>query len=351
MKYLYPRVFSIFSFHLHRLRLMPVSIWLMILAALLSQAHGGEKLPGHSKFQKFDRIYEPSGIQQLPDGRFIVVQDESFDPIQILSLDAKGRVTEKLGICKPAISLAGENCGLGKLTDLEAVALGKNGYIYIITSHSRKKKDGKRGTSREKLARFRIEGERIIEPAVVADLKEHIIDKHAIFKQAAKIKDVRSEGSFNIEGLAYDFAQDRLLIGFRTPLADGKAIIITIDSPISLFEPGKAPRVADEVILLDLNGEGIRALAYDPRLRGYLILSRSAGKKKPFRLWLWNGNRNENPKRVKIPELNGLRKAEGITPVRIQGEERILIVSDEGNVDRQKPGRYLLLKYEQLLIK
>ncbi len=60
-------------------------------------------------------------------------------------------------------------------------------------------------------------------------------------------------------------------------------------------------------------------------------------------------NRNENPKRVKIPELTGLRKAEGITPVRFQGEERILIVSDEGNATKQKPGRYLLLKYEQLL--
>ncbi len=279
MNYLYPDVFPELSFHHSRLRLIPTIIWITILAVILSQAHGGEQSPGHSKFRKFDGIYEPSGIQQLPDGRFIVVQDEYIDPIQIFSFDAGGRVTEKSALCKPGISSAGASCGLGKMTDLEAVALDKNGYIYIITSHSRKKKDGKRSPSREKLARFRIEGNRIIEPAVVTDLKAHIIDEHAILKQAAEITDVKNKGSLNIEGLAYDFAQDRLLIGFRTPLADSKAIIITIDNPIGLFEPGKAPRVADEAILLDLNGEGIRALAYDPRLRSYLILSRSAGEK------------------------------------------------------------------------
>ena len=37
-------------------------------------------------------LYEPSAIQQLPDGRFLVVEDEKEHSLSLVSLDASGKV-------------------------------------------------------------------------------------------------------------------------------------------------------------------------------------------------------------------------------------------------------------------
>ena len=46
-------------------------------------------------FQPLTGIYEPSGIQQLPDGRFLVVEDEKQHPFSLVTIGAAGRDTEK----------------------------------------------------------------------------------------------------------------------------------------------------------------------------------------------------------------------------------------------------------------
>ena len=42
---------------------------------------------------------------------------------------------------------------------------------------------------------------------------------------------------------------------------------------------------------------------------------------------------------------------EGITPVIINGEPRVLLISDNGNLNRNRPANYLLLEYHQLMPK
>jgi len=37
-------------------------------------------------------IYEPSAVQQLPDGRFLVVEDEKERPLSLVTIRADGRV-------------------------------------------------------------------------------------------------------------------------------------------------------------------------------------------------------------------------------------------------------------------
>ena len=87
-----------------------------------------------------------------------------------------------------------------KLDDLEGVALDRSGYIYAITSHSRDG-DGDEKKSRDKLVRFRIEGDRVVAPMVVRGLKPALVAAHPVLAAAAEIRDVKTGGGLNIEAL------------------------------------------------------------------------------------------------------------------------------------------------------
>ena len=50
--------------------------------------------PGPS-FQPFTDLYEPSAIQQLPDGRFLVVEDEKDHSFSLVTIEASGHVSSK----------------------------------------------------------------------------------------------------------------------------------------------------------------------------------------------------------------------------------------------------------------
>jgi hypothetical protein len=238
---------------------------------------------------------------------------------------------------------------LNTLEDLEAVATDEQGRIYAITSHSRKA-NGKRDDKREQLARFSLEGERVADFQVLRGLRKKISKQHDSLKDAARIRDVKDEGGFNIEGLSFDADRHKLLIGLRSPLAGSNAIIVVIENPQAVFDHDEKPRISDRLIELDLAGGGIRAISYDPHLDGFLIISRKPNKS--FKLWLWSGDADESPQRLRIPDIKNLRQAEGVTPVLLDDRPAgILIVSDDGVGVKHKPGHYIFLRYEQLVSK
>jgi len=303
---------------------------------------------GFEKFHKFERVYEPSGIQQLPDGRFVVVEDEAAHPLDLLTFDTDGRVSETPIARGSLFSWRSMDRAMNALEDLEAVALDGQGRIYAITSHSRKE-NGERDDRREQLVRFSIDAEHVTDLKVLRGLRKTITRRHELLKDAARVHDVKEDEGFNIEGLEFDASKQRLLIGLRGPVDGGKAIIVVLENPQAVFDTGEEPRISDQLITLDLEGGGIRALCYDPHLQGYLVISRKIDK--PFKLWIWSGDSHDSPKRIKVPGIKDLRQAEGVTPVRINGRaEGILIVSDEGDVRKEEPGRFLFLRYDQLEI-
>lgn len=55
--------------------------------------------------------------------------------------------------------------------------------------------------SREKLVRFRVEGERVVGPKVINGLKHALTMAHPVLAAAAQIRDVKDGGGLNIEGL------------------------------------------------------------------------------------------------------------------------------------------------------
>ena len=301
------------------------------------------------KFRKFERIYEPSGVQQLPDGRFVVVQDEASHPLDLFTLQPDGGVAEQPLFRRSLFSWSSSNRALNTLEDLEALAVDDQGLIYAITSHSRKE-NGKRADTREQLVRFGLDGGQVIDFRVVRGLRKRITARHRSLKDAAKVRNVKDDGGFNIEGLSFDATKENLLLGLRSPLAGSKAIVVVLTDPGAMFDSDARPQVSDRLIELDLDGGGIRGMSYDPHLGGFLIIGAKPGK--AFKLWLWSGDAKDAPQRLRVPDVKNLRQAEGVAPVRLDGQPvGILIVSDDGDGVRGKPGRYLFLRYGQLFKK
>jgi hypothetical protein len=75
-----------------------------------------------------------------------------------------------------------------KLDDLDGLALDRAAHLYALTSHSRDA-DGDEKKSRDKLVRFRLEGERVIEPVVAKGLKPALAAAHPVLARAADIRD------------------------------------------------------------------------------------------------------------------------------------------------------------------
>ena len=297
-------------------------------------------------FRPLTGVYEPSAIQQLPDGRFLVVEDEKSHPFSLVTIGADG------GVATTAMTagLLQTFSDFWKLDDLEGLALDRAGFVYAITSHSRDD-DGDERKSRERLVRFRIDDGKVVDPKVVDGLKSALTARHPVLAAAAQIRDVKVGGGLNIEALEISPDQETLLIGFRSPLHDGRALLASVENPSAVFESDEAPRIAAVLEELDLGGHGIRGMSYVPALGAYLVIGGPASREPAsFDLWLWSGQRGAPPRRVAIPALRGLARAEGVNSAVINGVAQLIIVSDDGNRKAGRFASYLLLDLAALQI-
>ncbi len=99
----------------------------------------------------------------------------------------------------------------GKLDDLEGIAVDSRDYAYAVTSHSRTE-SGKRKSGREKLIRFRLDGNDIVDLKVYNGLFDAIASSHPSIDRAARARKVKDGEGLNIEGLSLDASGQRLLV-------------------------------------------------------------------------------------------------------------------------------------------
>lgn len=294
---------------------------------------------------EFRDIYEPSAVQQLPDGRLLVVEDEASRAFSILSIEDDGKLSESSAADVRLIRGFQQ-----KLDDLEGLALDGKKNVYAITSHSRSKK-GKRRADREQLLRFNVVGNNISNIKRVTNLTETIKGNNnlqqSIFEKTGRTLDFKN---LNIEGLEFDQKNQKLLLGFRHPTVGGLSLIIAIDNPDALFE-NQDEAIFSEPIFLDLGGGGIRSLNYDPVLSQFLIVNEveNSKGKKYSQLWAWSGEAEDSPEAVSLPEIINLSNVESLDSIIIGGESRLLLMSDEGNIKKNRPAKYMILDYEYLI--
>jgi hypothetical protein len=300
--------------------------------------------PQAPTFRPLPGIFEPSAAQRLPDGRLLVVEDEKSHPFSLITLGADGRVEStalRAGLLQMFSSF-------WDLDDLEGLTLDRAGFVYAITSHSRDG-DGDEKEAREKLVRFRIDGTRVVDRKVVDGLKPALTQQHAVLAAAAHIRDVKTGGGLNIEALEMSPDQQRLLIGFRSPLHNGRALIASIENPAAMFNSDEPPRISPVLEELDLGGHGIRGLAYVQALGAYLVICGPVSREPAsFDLWRWSGEPGAPAQRVSVTGLNSFEKAEGVCTAIVGGVERIFIVSDDGNRKAGRFANYVLLDLADL---
>ena len=151
-----------------------------------------------------------------------------------------------------------------------------------------------------------------------AQLKDYHLGDAA--KQATK-----SAEGLNIEGLTRT-PEGTLLIGFRSPFYDKKALLVPLENPEAVIAGNEKPTLG-QPILLDLGGLGIRSIEYSDVKKTYFIIAGPYDKTGDFQLYQWAGNASK-AELIKGVDLQGLNpEALIIYP---EEKTRVQILSDDG---------------------
>ena len=214
-------------------------------------------------------------------------------------------------------------------TDLEAAArVGER--IYWIGSLSRDGK-GRAAPARDRFFGTEVDHRStppVLRPAgaAPAHLLDAVLDSDAgrdwRLADAAR-KAPEAPGGLNVEGLT-STADGALLIGFRNPLREGKALVLPLLNPAQVIE-GRRPEFGG-AIALDLGGRGVRAMTRVAD--GYLVVGGPTADEGTFALFHWTGGHTA-PQALPRPPLGTLRpEALFAWP----GSDRLQLLSDDGGI-------------------
>lgn len=255
--------------------------------------------------------FEASGAVALAGGA-LFVDDGRANEVFWMALDRSG---QQMGTAQPVRVGAAIHDKEGITTD--------GTHIYVVGSQSNKASQGGLG-----LARFRFDAatKRVTDVQAIDDLRGLVF---AALPDVARAAGSRTSG-FNIEGLAWDDSSKRLMLGLRSPVQDGNALIVTmrVKDPTAAFTRDNVV-VEDRVIQLPLGG-GIRSLEYDPVTGDFRILSAGENDRQ-FSLWRWTGRDAPQRESFAAPLAAAAAKPEGVTRVGDGESSYTLVVFDTGH--------------------
>jgi Protein of unknown function (DUF3616) len=205
--------------------------------------------------------------------------------------------------------------------------------VYWIASHGANK-NGKPRPSRRRLFATEVKvTNTTVDLSPVGEPYEKLVDdltndaglKHYKFGKAAE-QPPEAEGGLNIEGLAAS-PEGTLLIAFRNPIPEGKALVVSLENPNEVIA-GERARLGTATELT-LGGLGIRSIEYCHKIKKYLILAGRHDDAEVFELYQWEGPPSKTPEKVRGVGFAGVRpEALIIYP----GEQdRIQVLSDDGS--------------------
>lgn len=288
-------------------------------------------------------ICDASGVVDLGNGEFAVADDE-LNMLLIYKTGESGaplysvEISEFLQVIKHPKSKRGK---LGKSkkkiapkikeVDIEgATRVGDS--VFWIASHGRQK-SGKQASERMRIfatSIVRKDGETSLtfrgEPynRLLEDLLEDKrYSKFALLE--ASEKSPKSPGGLNIEAIT-DRPDGALLIGFRSPLNAGNALIVPLLNPSGVIQGEKA-RFGDP-ITINLGGRGVRGLA-SSGAEYLIVVNDPEGDSHQPGLFKWDG------KSVQPTAIHGLQfgdfnpEAVAILPDSRGG--KVLMLSDDGS--------------------
>ncbi|MES1240445.1 MAG: hypothetical protein ABUT39_02395 [Acidobacteriota bacterium] len=277
------------------------------------------------------QIEEVSGVAFLPGDRLLVVADDPHpDPGPVVFLLENAAERLKSGKVRKEdfkpVELSSE------VKDLEDVAWDRQSSAFLVTSHSLNK-DGQVKPKRSVISRLALQ-----------DFKQEKLPELQIpaeFAEARKLK--TADGGFNIEGAAWS-RDGHLLLGLRAPTdaTTKESFLLEIEKPAS------SPFTARVAARLNLKGNGIRGMFYDPGAHGLWIVAGVSpdlpdGQVKDWALWF----RQDDGKLTQITTLpkektDTMINAEAVTRIEAGGASFLLVVEDGATVSH-----YLLFPVPQ----
>jgi multidrug resistance efflux pump len=171
---------------------------------------------------------EASGALYVDDlGKLLIVSDETESAPMLYLVDSLGLLERGLPIR-----------GLDKMDDMESIAQNASGDLFVLSSLSLNKK-GKTPPKRSILAQLKRDGETLslaqqvnLRELLTQSAKAEPTQPWAVFLQSAI-----SSGELDIEGMAVH--GQGLLLGFKAPLLDGKAVILKLENVASIWNKSK----------------------------------------------------------------------------------------------------------------
>ena len=294
---------------------LPALLITALLMGLLAQTGSAEE--GMPSGNRHPGMSGASAAIFLDEDNRLRVYDPSASQPAITAWDAS-----------PWLHLSGRNLEC----DLEGAARVGN-RIYWIGSHGRNK-DGKYRSNRHRFFATDVtetpQGPQLrsigtpCSTLVTALLTNAALASLHLDTAAALPPD--SKGGLSIEALAAR-PDGSLWIGFRGPLAKGKALLIPLLNPDAVLE-GHAPHFGPPT-RLDLGGRGLRDMAWTGS-EWILVAGATGGEQKGTKLFRWNGE-SRSPSTLDLPGLKNLH----IEAVAVPSEKpvrRLLLCSDDSNL-------------------
>ena len=273
-----------------------------------------EALKGITPFSggKFDA----SGVADVPGTAGILFVDNGREgQVFWMELDHRG---------KQVGSINGLNLGVN-IEDLEGITSDGTSF-YVVSSQSRPK-----AIATEGLVRFKFDNRSnsIKEAESISGLKKFLVENVAELRQSGE--STGKDGGLNIEGLAWDSRRGRLLLGLRSPIVDGHALVVPLKlrDQRGAFSLDNMEVENSKAIRLPLGGVGIRSIEYDARAKVFRIISGAAENQDQtdFVLWEWNGD-EQKPMIRETRKFEKSLKPEGVARVTAGNRNFLIIVFD-----------------------
>ncbi len=259
--------------------------------------------------------FEASGVVSVPGSDGVLFVDDAQTQ-KIFWMEFSGTGAQK----DPAVGVALPGADV---VDFEGMTTDGE-YFYAVGSQSKNV-----GFDGDGLVRF------TFDPATrtAGHIESVRALKRFLSQNVAELKGVEhqvGDTALNIEGLAWDSAHNRLLLGLRAPVAGGDALVV----PLTLRDPGRPFAIENlavegtRAIRVPTGGAGLRSLEFDPSRNRFLLITGAAhnAESRDFRLFEWDGTEG-----AALQEVRSYRrklKPEGITRARIAGRDATVIVFD-----------------------
>jgi hypothetical protein len=284
--------------------------------------------------------YNASEIVALDDSTFLFCDNNIGDALFELRLAADGTMAGPL-VRRPLSGIVP-----GSVDDLEGMAYvpTKGGSLLIVSSslslrkrkggRSKKSERGKESPSRNCLVRISFgEGGRL-DAEVLEAFREWLVENAPELGKASRY--LPDDGGLNVEGLGWSPTEDMLVLGVRTPVIDGKPLILRVrvkhvEGPWRLSNFEMLPPVA-LAIETDREERGIRTIEFDPSRGAWLIVTgnSTSASKAPFALYSWDGNARGVVHHFEHVRFHKRMRVEGVTHGTVGGRGAIVFVDDGG---------------------